>query len=273
MTLIAIQPFLPLVFSISIGILGYLFGVRTRKIDRFFSQVQENLDQVSSPLFHDVRAIERQVRSYDRDRLLEILFYKYGGAEHPIYKIGNRYIWECYYQLEDKYYAFSKNRTQENWSNFWVYFDQFSSKVKSEYKLNSLVMSRQYEWMRFISGKGFLTKLYHETCRILYETLTSLVIASMFLIFFIFWDVLSGSHLMSEKIISLSFSGISIISVFWGLSMLSAGKYISLTSLTLEKSVVRLLVERKFPKTYQSWDKKFGGQPERFINKVKIPEM
>lgn len=273
MSLIAIQPFLPLVFSIAIGILGYLFGVRTRKIDRFFSQVQENLNKVSSPLFHDIRVIERQVSSYDRDRLLENFFNKYGAAENTIYKIGNRYIWELYYQLEDKYYAFSKNRTEENWRNFWIDFDQFSSRVKTEYKLNSLVMFREYEWMRFISGKGFLSRFYHETSRISYETLKSLVFASLFLILYIFWDSLFGYHTMSKDIILMSFSVMSLISVLWGLSMMSASKYIALTTLTLEKSIIQLFFERKFPKASQFWDKKFGRQPERIINKTKIPEM
>lgn len=267
--------FLPSILSTVLGgILGYLFGVRTRKIDRFFGQVQENLNKVSSPLFHDIRIIERQFRSCERQRLLKDFFNKYGAASTMIYQIGNKSIWEQYYQLEDKYYTFYNQRTQENWNDFWICFHLFSSRVKTEYRINTMVMFREYDWMRFISGKGLLSRFFHEFSRICYETFKTLSFASLFLIYIILWDSLIGNHMIPKDIKSLCFSAIGyIIFPLWGFSMMLATRYIASTSWKLDKSIIQLFIERKFPRIAKRWDKIFSDQPKRVVEKIKTPEM
>lgn len=168
---------------------------------------------------------------------------------------------------------FSNNRTHENWCDFWIDFEQFSSMVKTEYKLNTLAMSKEYAWMRFIWGKGFLSRFFREFSRITYETSKTLVFASLLLMYFILYDRLFGDHYMSRNFIILSISGTGLIVVLWGLSMAIASKYIALTTTTLEKSLIWLIFERKFPKTSQFLGRKFRTQSERIVNKIKIPEM
>lgn len=69
---IDIVKYLPVATAILSVTLGYMFGIRTKKNDRLVQFTQENMKEVFSPMYHEMRKIiSDSVKPRDREQLLD----------------------------------------------------------------------------------------------------------------------------------------------------------------------------------------------------------
>lgn len=255
-----LQPIVPLVIALLAAFLGYIFGQRKKKLDRFYSQVQDNLKDACSPMFHEIRLIQRTESSIKREALLEKFFEKYRAETTNIYKIGDTSILKLFYEVEDFYNSFVKQHSKESWEKFWYKFHLFCIMVQNEYWDNFSVVYGEYRWRRFIWKKNYLLRIVNEIIGILYETTLFLVIVNLLVIYFIIFDYLTAQKFFPIQLLKYALLSATVSLSFWGLMLVLGSHYLALTR--HGTGIIRTLFEKRFPRLFRSWDKWLSNQPE-----------
>lgn len=165
--------------------LGYYYVARSKKSDRFYAQVMDNLDTSSSPMFHELRIIWSKRNTIETCETLILEFFKkYLSVDTSVYKLANKSAIDYFYESADAFENFQNNRLQMNWAEFWSKFDCLKTSIDEEYWANVSVLYREYRWMRQNIQGNYLLRLYNELVILSYQTVKFLVILGLLLIYF-----------------------------------------------------------------------------------------
>ncbi|PEA52929.1 hypothetical protein CON64_20905 [Bacillus pseudomycoides] len=85
-----IKEFLPFILPILTAIVGYIFGQKTSKVNRFYSQNENNLKNIIEPLYFGIKSIKREKSTFQKEKLLDKLFDSYILENKGIYQLGNK---------------------------------------------------------------------------------------------------------------------------------------------------------------------------------------
>lgn len=261
--------YIPLLTTVLAAYLTYFFGYRKGKLNKFFNEVEENINDILSPMFHDIRQINRLEIPFKREELLKKFFCKYGSNSTNLHKIGERYILELYYSTEDLFYNFTKIRSNENWTKFYTKFYELYNQVKKEYDINHDIIYCNYTWHKCLNEKNYLLRLISEIGVFLYETLKFIVSAGFLLLVPMIVEYNTGKWAITIEFIQAYLILLFIFSGIFGALMMFSSDYNRLKTMQKRKSDLRKFLERNFPKIFVSNNDDYND-----INKsIEIPKM
>jgi len=250
--------YLPVVAAVLSATLGYGFGVRTKKNDRLIQFTQENLKEVYSPMYHEMKKLVSDSLTYKfREELLDAFFKKYLSSDTSIYKLGNLELLDSFYELSNKYRQFKKIREEELWKEFWWEFENnLFYKVEEGYRNSTNLLYRDFKWQQYIQTKPYWMKAYFESMKFLFVTAKGLNAISFLLVYFSGCSELFGLGIFPEDFwkLSLFILGLSILATT--LLLLPNAHYNSLSS-NSKDSFIRLVMKKLFPKMLVKWDRLF----------------
>ncbi|MFD2368879.1 hypothetical protein ACFSO0_02515 [Brevibacillus sp. GCM10020057] len=273
LSFVEMQPYLPIVLSFVTATLGYIVGIRTKKFERLYSHAQENLKDICSPMFHELKKIKREESSEQREELLKSFFEKYTDSTSNVFKLANRFMLSWFYEMEEEFIGFLKDRETEKWKSFWYKFEGFYTMLENEYYANYDLVYRDFRWMRSIWKGNSLLRIVQEMIRFLYEISVFIVIVSAFILYFTIYDLFVDTDLIPNGSIQIAIMVTLFSIVIWALMSIIASHYLSMTKLDSKKSVIGKFFLKRFPKVFSFYDKWLGNQPKWVKEKIKVPEM
>ncbi len=183
-----IKEYLPFIIPILAATLGYIFGQRTTKINRFYTQNENNLKNVIEPLFLSLKMIMKEDSAFKRKKLLDDLFKTYLLEKKGIYQIGNKDLIDKLFYVEGLYKEFKKKQKEEEWKDFWIELNYFYNAIKNEYWNNFYTLYKEYRWYLHSLDKNMFVRFFYEIIRLLKETVNSLTLLSFGFLFFCIYD-------------------------------------------------------------------------------------
>lgn len=261
--------YLPVAAAILSATLGYMFGIRTKKNDRLIQFSQENLKEVFSPMYHEMKKIiANSVKPKDRELMLDTFFERYIGKDTSIYKLGNSEFLDKFYELSDRYRQFKLSRDEGLWKEIWWEFENnLFYKVKEGYRNSINLLYSDFNWQQYIQTKPYWMKFYFESMKFLFETVKGINVISALLLYFSGCFKLLGFGLFPNDFwfFSLMILGMSLLTTLFLIPLNI--QYISLSS-NSKQSFFRQVMKKLFPKILLKWD-------GLFIKKDydKVPEM
>lgn len=265
--------YISLITTLLAAYLTYFFGYRKGKINQFYSKLEENINDILSPMFHDIRRINREDSSFKREALLKDFFSKYGDDNTNLHKIGDRAILDLYYSAEDLFYNFIKKKTNETWNEFWAKFHKLSDEIRDEYNTSHDIIYSTYAWMKSINEKNYLLRLILEAFAFLYETVKFLVTTGYLLLVPIIFEYKKDKDLFTIEFIRVYLSLLCILSMLFYLLVMCSSDYTRLKKKQKRKSDLRKLLERKFPKIIAFSNKFLEVDSNNMNTDIEIPEM
>lgn len=233
----------------------------------------ENLKDICSPMFHELRKIKQTDDPEKREAMLRIFFEKHTDSNSNVYKLANRFIIDSFYEMEQEFNKFLKTRSQKDWTEFWYNFVSFYIMVEEEYFSNYDFIYREFGWLRSLWKGNFFLRIVQEFIKLLYTTSSFLVIVCVFLVYLTVYDYFVGTNYAPEGSIKLAviitFSSIMI----WGLTLAMASHYLAMTKNKRKKGYLRKFCEKYSPKIVSFWDNWLGHQPKWIKDKITVPEM
>ncbi|MGZ9583810.1 hypothetical protein [Paenibacillus marinisediminis] len=250
--------YLPLVAAILSASLGYMFGIRTKKNDRLFHFTQENLKEVFSPMYHEMKKIiSDTVTPKDRELMLDTFFKRYASTDTSIYKLGSLELLDTFYELSNKYEQFKQSRDEGLWKDIWWEFENnLFYKVKEGFRNSTNLLYRDFNWQQYIQTKPYWLKFYFESMKFLYETVKGINVISALLVYFSGCFKLLGLGLFPNDfwLVSLMILGIGLLASL--ILIMPNIQYITLTS-NSKDSFSRKVMKKRFPKILAKWDRLF----------------
>ncbi|WP_336772652.1 hypothetical protein [Paenibacillus sp. MMO-58] len=250
--------YLPIAAAIISATLGYMFGIRTKKNDRLIQLTQENLKEVFSPMYHEMKKIfTDSLKPKDRELMLEKFFEKYIGEDTPVYKLGDLELLDTFYELNDKYEQFKLLRKEELWVEFWWEFEfKLRYKIKDGYRNSTNLLYRDFTWQQYIQAKPYWMKFYFESMKFLFDTTKGINVISIILVYFSGCFKIFDLGLFPKDfwIFSLMILGLSVTATF--VLMMPNIQYITLSS-NSKQSLLRQVIKKMIPKVLLKWDNLF----------------
>ncbi|MEK5255938.1 hypothetical protein NST74_20910 [Paenibacillus sp. FSL F4-0125] len=252
---IDIVKYLPVATAILSVTLGYMFGIRTKKNDRLVQFTQENMKEVFSPMYHEMRKIiSDSVKPRDREQLLDAFFEKYLANNTSIYKLGNLELVDTFYELSENYRQFKLLRDEGLWKEIlWEFKNTLYYKVKEGYRNSTNLLYREFKWQQYIQTKPYWKRFYFESMKFLFETVKGINVISALLVYFSGFFKLLGRGLFPKDfwLFSLMLLGLSL---FASLILIMPNiQYITLTS-NSKDSFSRKVMKKHFPNILAKWD-------------------
>ncbi|GIO85073.1 hypothetical protein J25TS5_20050 [Paenibacillus faecis] len=252
---IDITKYLPVAAAILSATLGYIFGIRTKKNERLVQFTQENVKEVFSPMYHEMkRIIENPLIPKNRELMLDTFFERYLVNNTPVYKLGNLELLDTFYELSEKYRHFKLSRDEDIWKEVWWDFENnLFCKVKEGYRNSTNLLYSEFTWEQYTQTKPYWMKFYLESMKFLFETAKGLNIVSLLLVYFsgcfkIFRLGLFPSDFWLFSLLILVLS-IVVTLILIPFNM----QYITLTS-NSKQSFFRRVVKKAAPKILTKWD-------------------
>lgn len=266
---IDIAEYLPVAAAMLSATLGYMFGIRTKKNDRLVQFTQENMKEVFSPMYHEMRRIiSDSVKSRDREQLLDKFFEKYLANDTSIYKLGNLELVDTFYELSDSYGQFKQLRDEGPWKEIWWEFENnLFGKVEEGYRNSTNLLYRDFNWQQYIQTKPYWQKFYFESMKFLFETVKGINVISALLVYFSVFFKLLGLVLFPNDFwkFCLMILGMSLVTSL--LLIMPNIQYITLTS-NSKDSFSRKIMRKRFPKILAKWDRLFIKKDYKTVPKM-----
>lgn len=261
-----IKEIFPFLLPIITLFIGYVFGQRANKVNRFYSQVENNLKNICEPLFFDLRNIKMEKSSKRREEYIEKLFFTYIRGNSPTYQLGNRYLIEWLLRTEELFKKYKEHRTDENWEIFWIDLEYLHNITKDEYWSGFLTLYREYRWYLYNLRTNYFIGKFFEFIRFGKEIMNFALIIVVLLIFYSYYEKVISKFsnfkplLPNDVGINLILISLYII-MFNGFLMMiaSAGPQWNQKKNTIEK-----IAESKFNKQV--------GRSKKFENALIIPK-
>lgn len=268
-----IKDYLPLAIAVLTFFLGYIVSLRYKKIDRFYFQTQENLKEICSPMYHEIRDVCRARTPEDRDKLLDAFFQKYSSNDSGVYKIGNNFLLEWYYMMEDNFFNYKSNQTEKNWEVFWLSFYRFHIMLKNEFWSNFRILYYEFRWLRNIWGtNNYLFRFIKETTRFIIDTLNFLIGVILIIFSYMIYTKITGEFKIPKEYVGWIAVMSEFVFVLWAFMMIVGSFYVSLMGITLKKSLFRRCIEKLIPNKYmEKFEYHFGHNSRKLLKKIKIP--
>lgn len=261
-----IKEFIPLILTIISAFVGFSFGQRTNKINRFYTQVENNLRNISEPLYFDLRRIKYELSLNKRDMYIEELFIKYTKDKSGIFQLGNRFLIEWFLRTEKVYNEYKNHKTEENWKQFWIDFEYLYVMSEEEYWNGFLTLYRDYRWfLDNLRSNYFIGKLF-EFIRFAKEIINFAILTSLLVIFYSIYEIIVSNltdfnPLFSQGTATNSFLIFLFLLMIYGFLLIigSTGP-----QWNQKQSVLEKIMETKM--------KKQIGRSKKFEKSIAIPE-
>lgn len=248
-------PYLSIVVNVFAIFFGYFIGVRKFKTEYFYSNLKDSLSLILSPMFHEIKEIRDIENSYQRDIKLRDFFTKYSSSKTVIYKIGNMFLLNWYYEMEELYKDYCKLRDDKSWSEFWIKFDRFYIMIKDYYLNTFSTLYIEHTWMLKLNTTGFTYRFLNELARFLYEYFELLIALGGIMAVVILSDRLSNTNLFSNDFINLYLLVYVFIFMIFAITIVLASNYLSFINMQKPKSKFKVIIEKRFPKIFKWWDR------------------
>jgi len=262
--------YLPIAPAILSATLGYMLGIRNKKNDRLIQFTQENLKDVFSPMYHELKhIITYSESSKNREMMIDNFFENYNTKNTNIYKLGNLELLDTFYELNDKYVQFKLLRDEELWKEIWWELEnKFFYKIEDGYKNSTNLLYRDFRWQQYIQSKPYWMKFYFESMKFLFDTAKGINIICFLMFYFSGCFELLGQKLFPKDfwIFSLVILGLSLMTTL--VLLMPNVQYLSMSS-NSKQSFSRKVIKKIFPKLLDRWDNFVVGKR----NFEKIPKM
>ncbi|MFE5321620.1 hypothetical protein ACFQ88_23220 [Paenibacillus sp. NPDC056579] len=250
--------YLPIVAAVLSATFGYIFGIRTKQNDRLIQYTQENLKEIYSPMYHEMKKIISDlINPKDRELMLDTFFERYIDTNSSIYKLGNLELLDIFYELSDRYAQFKLTRDECQWKEIWWEFENnLYYRVEEGYRNSTNLLYRDFKWQQYIQTKPYWMKAYFESMKFLFETAKGLSVISALLVYFSGCFKLIGLSLFPKDfwLFSIMIFGFSVLATV--LLMLLNIQYITLSS-NSKNSFIRQVAKKLFPKMLVKWNRLF----------------
>lgn len=158
--MINIKEYIPFIIPIVAATVGYIFGQRTTKVNRFYTQNENNLKTVIEPLFLSIKVIMRETSGFKREKLLDDLFELHILEGKGLYQIGNKDLIDKFFYVEELYNDFKKDKSVEKWKEFWIALSCYYKSIKKEYWSNFYTLYRNYRWYLHSLNKNIFVRIF-----------------------------------------------------------------------------------------------------------------
>ncbi|MDA2118463.1 hypothetical protein ACTFPA_26055 [Bacillus cereus group sp. MYBK59-1] len=257
-----IKEYIPFIIPILAATVGYIFGQRTTKTNRFYTQNENNLKTVIEPLFLSIKVIMRENSGFKRERLLDDLFELYILEEKGLYQIGNKDLIDNFFYVEELYKDFKIEKSEEKWKKFWIALNYYYQSIEGEYWSNFYTLYRNYGWYLYSLNRNIFVRIFFETIRFLKDTVNFLTSLSVGFLVFSLYDKLlylisdkrimpEGSIVMSIQLLIFCIALYGFITIFDAFSPNSSQ----------QKSFIDKLI------------KKYTNEKKKYEKKIRIPKM
>ncbi|MDA1547656.1 MULTISPECIES: hypothetical protein [Bacillus cereus group] len=259
-----IKDFIPFIIPILTAVIGYIVGQKTHKVTRFFNQSENNLKTVIEPLFLNIKLIKREESSFKKEQLLNKLFESYLYEYKGIYQIGNKDLIDAFLRLEELYYDFKKEKTEDKWIRFWIELEYFYKWIEKEYWSNFYTLYKEYKWYLTSLNRNIFVRITFDTLRFFKDFVNFLSSLSLGFIFFSLYDKFlkvffnngilpEGSIKFSIVLLVFCIALYTIITVLNGFSPDSSQKKDYMDMLMSKQTVKNKKFEQqiKIPKMYK----------------------
>lgn len=224
------------------------------------------MKDIGGPVLRQVREIRRTSNPKEKLKLLQQFIKNQGGESSLIELLGNHYIYEWFFMVEDLYYDYLATPTPASWDLLWASFGDFYLMFRNEHLLNRRILFQDFGWFQKLSRSNFVFRSFSEVIRGLNDLLTGIVVAIIFTYAFIGYDKVvghfsSGSNLIPVDILNQYWGPFVLLSVvitmLWGLIIIVAAGIGVMTAgkLFLLRTPFQKLLSRWFPRY-------FGGNSE-----------
>ncbi|CUU46933.1 hypothetical protein [Clostridium beijerinckii] len=257
MSISIIKDYLPVITAVVVAFLTYLLGLRKRKKDKFNLQMEVGLKEILSPMFNTIRVIKREESAFQREKLLKNFFEKYSYQDTNVFEIPSRIIHDLYYECDNLFLKFIKERSDDSWDAFWIYFDRFDKEIVKEYKTIRENVYLDYKWLMCLNEKNYFIRIFLEACASIFEMAKVLIMGSCIVIFIIIMDNIQGKKTIPDNtIIWVSMTLIGSLLVYGLLRMTILIEYCLTKQMQLNRKNINIDIEKekkkiKIPKMYK----------------------
>lgn len=230
-------------------IFTYLYNVRKDKHFRFLDGLESSLDAVICPIYHDILRIKKIQNAEKYEGALVEFFTKYSLPDSRIYKLGDFFTLQRFYEVMELYDIFCSKREDEAWRRFHYKFDSFSDIIKNLYFDSFTVLYRDFYWHRKTHSTNFFIKIYYEIIKIIYEFLKfTIVVLLLFYYFLAFAKITKSidvSFVYPYMELIVIYSG--VIFILFSLAMMLNTSYLSSLSMQSRERFLRKFLSKRFP--------------------------
>jgi hypothetical protein len=263
------QPYISIFISLVAVVLAYLLGSRSKKFEHLFILAQDSMKDVFSPMYIEINKILRASGVEERDTLIENLYTNF--LNKTVYKLGDEHTLDLFFESEEAYYIYKKQRDDESWEYFWKLFHFLSSCLKSNFWECYRVLYRDFRWMLLLSRKNIFTRISFELLSMFYEMFKSLTVLTTILLLFSIYDQVYAHRIPEDYKLLLLYIWLLLIIVFAILVMINASTgYLTSMSMNRKKSHLLKILQKRFPKIYKLYDDLLGDQI--IIKNITVPE-
>lgn len=257
-----LKDYLPLMTTLLAASLTYFFGYKKGKNEKFTSQLEDNLSNIISPLFHAMKKINEEESLFQREKLIREFFAKYTSEGTSIYKISNKSILDWFYDTYDFYLIFVKDKSDENWENFWVYFNELYHKVRVEYKNVRGIIYSDYKWYSTLVQKNYLLRALVEILAFIYETVKFFIASCLFIIAIAVFQRFEGTTLIPAEFTKVVLELLFIFLMICCFLTIVLSDYFS-SKQAQKDSFLKILFQKLFPTISEKWNRTFEFNLEK----------
>lgn len=191
------------VFTACLGaFLGYILSNRKYKLERFYKDGYESIKEFYSPAYQQLRKIIMENEPKKREDLLDLFMEKYRLEDGNIYMSCNQNIIQKFYDLDEVYFQFKKDRSKEKWADIWRKLKSIYYDVDKEYWNMQESLYNDFHWQKFLTKRNYLFKLFMEIMVFFYKTMSFIVAIWVLMLYILLCDRISGQKGLPDVIIS-----------------------------------------------------------------------
>ncbi|MDW0118619.1 hypothetical protein QTL97_16965 [Sporosarcina thermotolerans] len=257
--------YLPIVIGIIVACLGYLFGQRSNKIERFYRQLDDNLNGLCGPMYFHLRRIFGENNYENREDYLIEFFGNFNSTNSNISKLGNKDAIEEFIKSEILFVKFKKSRNAKDWKEFWESLYFLDKIISDEYWENFNALYGEYRWFQKTLTSNPFIRFWNELIHISFQTSKFSVISALLFVYLCLWDKYNAK-LYPEELYYISIDILSLVVTLFGfLLILKSTTY----NRNQKRSIVKIILLKISPKLVEFWDMKVVRTPKKIV----IPNM
>ncbi|QJX65165.1 hypothetical protein HLK66_26160 (plasmid) [Niallia circulans] len=260
----AIQ-YLPVIIALLAGVLGYITGNRSNKINRFFNQVDDNLKEVCGPLYYLLEKILDTDDPEEKERKIDYLFFNYVSEKNKLFMLGNKFIIKYIFSAEKKYNKYKKSRSQEDWEDFWHEFKPLGIMIKNQYWNNFNSLYGEYRWFQKTLISNVFIRIWYEILFFLFQIGQTIINIMLIVTAYSIYDFYVLQKL-PEGVIPVSLLILTISIGVYGLLMIIGSNIKVLRDSNDDGNFFIILIKKIFPKQFEKWENIF-----KYKKKSEVP--
>jgi hypothetical protein len=211
-------PYLPIFTTLLTAIVAYVSFVRQKKLERFYSQVQERLDAILSPLRKEINKIQKIADPQGRMNAIAAFFEKYSGLDTKLYKLADRYLVKYFEETEENFEAYLANPSRHTKENFEKFFKSLAIDIETSYWDSFEALYREHSLLNHLLIRSAGYRILMGFVLFLYETFRWILILTTGVLITMFLEPTSRGFVISHwRYILLSYAG--LVTIFSLLAM------------------------------------------------------